>query len=224
MPIIYVIAGPNGIGKTTLRYNLIPQNTPVINSDEIAKQTRAAGVTINIQEFSNREASKLVNEQIEKRNSFAFETNLCDSDTWNFLIELQKTGYQLNVFFISTNDLAILNKRIAERVQTGDHYVRPDVVKERYLKSLQLLKHNYQKPDVLYLLDNSKEITLMAKFQSGKVVFLAEKLPGWIKEYIIPQFTPQEKAKTIRDLKNIDEVRKAYRTLKDENSTKRESK
>jgi predicted ABC-type ATPase len=40
MPTIYVIAGPNGIGKTTSTYDLIPQHIPIINSDEIAKEVK----------------------------------------------------------------------------------------------------------------------------------------------------------------------------------------
>jgi predicted ABC-type ATPase len=35
---LYVIAGPNGIGKTTSTLSLIPSGVPIINSDEIAKQ------------------------------------------------------------------------------------------------------------------------------------------------------------------------------------------
>ena len=56
MPILYVIAGPNGIGKTTSSYDLIPSNIPIINSDEIAKEVRSAGIILsgNTQEYSNR--------------------------------------------------------------------------------------------------------------------------------------------------------------------------
>ena len=53
MPTIYVIAGPNGIGKTTSSYDLVPANTPIINSDEIAKEVRNAGIiSLNTQEYS----------------------------------------------------------------------------------------------------------------------------------------------------------------------------
>jgi predicted ABC-type ATPase len=75
MPTIFVIAGPNGIGKTTSSYDLISKNIPLINSDEIAKEARIAGmVNVNIQEYSNQEAARLVDEQLNRRNSFAIET------------------------------------------------------------------------------------------------------------------------------------------------------
>jgi len=98
MPTLYVIAAPNGIGKTTSSYDVVPKNTPVINSDEIAKEARNVGLlSVNVQEYSNREAIRLVEEQREKRNSFAIETNLADIDTWKFLLEVQKTFSSINV-------------------------------------------------------------------------------------------------------------------------------
>jgi predicted ABC-type ATPase len=49
MPALYVIAGPNGIGKTTFSYDLVPANTPIINSKEIAKKIKATDLN-NIDE------------------------------------------------------------------------------------------------------------------------------------------------------------------------------
>jgi len=37
-PVLFVIAGPNGIGKTSSDYDFVPNNVPVINSDEIAAE------------------------------------------------------------------------------------------------------------------------------------------------------------------------------------------
>ena len=93
---LYVIAGPNGIGKTTSTYDLVPKTIPVINSDEIAKQVKLAGIAANIntQEFSNREAARLVEENIDKHISFGIETNLCDLETWKFLIGIQRCNWR----------------------------------------------------------------------------------------------------------------------------------
>ena len=43
-PILYVIAGPNGIGKTTSDFDLVANNIPVINSDEIAAEIKDSGL------------------------------------------------------------------------------------------------------------------------------------------------------------------------------------
>jgi predicted ABC-type ATPase len=52
-PTLYVLAGPNGIGKTTSFYDFVPQNMTFINADDIAKQLREKSGEVNIQEIAN---------------------------------------------------------------------------------------------------------------------------------------------------------------------------
>ena len=215
MPTLYVLAGPNGIGKTTSSYDLVPKNTPLINSDEIAKETRKAGhISVNTQEYSNREAIRLMEEQREQRNSFAIETNLADVDTWKFLLEVQKTGYNLHVKYLSTDDLEMLNTRITERFKQGEHYVNPEIVKERYINGLNLLNHYFNKPDILELFDNSKQMIRIAEINHGQILELADSVPEWITKYLGKHLQPGLKQeKPIKDM-TFDEVRKTYQEEK----------
>jgi predicted ABC-type ATPase len=64
-------------------------------------------------------------------------------------LKIQETGYHLPVNFISTNNLDTLNARINNRVKEGGHYVRPDIVEERYNTGLRLLNHYFDRPDHL---------------------------------------------------------------------------
>ena len=215
MPVLYVIAGPNGIGKTTSSYDLVPTNIPIINSDEIAKEVRNSGVlasNANTQEYANNEANRLIQEHLKRQVSFAMETNLADGDTWKFLIEVQKTGYQLHVIYVSTDDLEVLNCRIEGRVKQGDHYVRPDIVKERYLNGLGLLKHYFKIPNHLQLFDNSVASLLVAEIEFGQIISKNQSLPAWVLTYFGEYFEEQkEKQIEVRDLKNINEVRELYK-------------
>jgi predicted ABC-type ATPase len=223
MPILYVIAGPNGIGKTTSSYDLVPANIPIVNSDEIAKEARSAGiVSANTQEYSNQEANRLIKDQLEKRNSFAMETNLADDQTWKFLIETQKTGYDVHLIYLSTDKQEVLNSRIAERVILGDHYIRPDIVLQRYEASLSLLNHYFDKPVFLQLFDNTKSIELKAEVKQGEIVYLGEQLPEWITmnlgHHLKKELKQEAKqGRSFRELSTIDEVRKSYQQLKDKN-------
>ncbi len=219
MPKIYVIAGPNGIGKTTSSYDLVPSNTPIINSDEIAKEVRNSGIlaaNVNAQEYSNNEAMRLIQEHLDKRISFAIETNLADDNTWKFLIQIQKTGYQLHIIYVSTDDTDMLNRRIETRVKHGDHFVRPDIVKERYINGLALLSHYFAIPERLQLFDNSQTSILMAEIESGQVIARVEELPPWISKNFNSYFEDQMEEKIeARNLKDIDEVRKLYMKKKE---------
>ena len=101
MPVLYVIAGPNGIGKTTSTFDLVSSGVPVINSDEIARLIKnPASETRNMQEYSNHEAMRLMNGYLDSRSSFAIETNLADKDTWKSILKIQESGYQLEVIYI----------------------------------------------------------------------------------------------------------------------------
>jgi len=66
---------------------VIPLNTPIINSDEIAKEIKNTGIIPdgNTQEYSNSEAIRLMEEQRRSSNSFAIETNLwhLEVSAWN---------------------------------------------------------------------------------------------------------------------------------------------
>jgi len=185
MPTIFVIAGPNGIGKTTSFYDFLPKNIPVINSDEIAKEARAKElISSNTQEYSNREAARLIDDQINRRYTFAIETNLSDVETWKFLIKIRELGYELHVIYISTDQIDILNDRIKERVLLGEHYVRPDIVEQRYISGLKLLDHYFSYPDILKLFDNSSVMTQIGEFRRGEVVVRTERRPKWVEQYL----------------------------------------
>ncbi|HEV2478685.1 MAG TPA: hypothetical protein VGS79_03440 [Puia sp.] len=188
----------------------------MINSDEIAKEAREAGIlAVNSQEYSNQEASKLVEEYLQKRGSFAIETNLADVETWKFLVKVQQLGYELNVKYISTDKLELLNNRIAERVLLGDHFVRPDIVEQRYVAGLKLLDHYFDYPDILELFDNSKAMLLVAECRKGQIKMRTEVLPGWIVEYLGRHFTTSSTTDASpRSLSDIDAVRRSYQELK----------
>jgi len=39
-PSFYVVAGPNGVGKSTASFQYLPEGVELINSDDIARQIR----------------------------------------------------------------------------------------------------------------------------------------------------------------------------------------
>jgi len=211
-PVLYVIAGPNGIGKTTSDYYFLPANVPVINSDEIAAEFKRSGqAVVNTQEIANAKASELLDGYLNQGASVGFESNLCDVQTWKWLLEIQKKGYQIEVIYVSTNDLEVLNSRIQNRVQLGGHFVLPEVVRERYMAGLNLLNHYFDKPDKLRLFDNSVTMELVAEIANGQVLRKREKLPDWVDQYLGKRFIKEDQSEVkTRDMNSIDEVRRRY--------------
>ncbi len=88
-------------------------------------------------------------------------------ETWKFLIKTRQLGYELHVKYYSTTQLKVLNERIAIRVRLGDHFVRPDIVEQRYISGLKLLDHYFDYPDVLELFDNTDSMLLVGAGEAG---------------------------------------------------------
>lgn len=210
-PTIYVLAGPNGIGKTTINAFFIPAGVVFINADDIAKQLREKLGNTHTQELANAEALERMNHFIARKMSLAIETNLADNDTWQFLIRLQMTGYKVHIHFLGTSDVNICIDRVAVRYKQGGHFVRPDIVKMRYENGLTLLQFYKNIPDRLFLTDNSATYNqLCLEMHKGTVVFQIPELPAWI-EYVLNEPNPiKSSSNTIND---IEGIREKYRQL-----------
>jgi len=123
--------------------------------------------------------------------------------------------------YIPTDQLEILNNRIKERVLLGDHYVRPDIVEERYVSGLKLLDHYFGYPDILKLFDNSTVMTQVGEFRRGDIAMRLEQMPAWVEKYLGSHLKLKSDPNVAaKDLSDIDAVRKAYQSLKDRSREK----
>jgi predicted ABC-type ATPase len=149
MPELHVVAGPNGIGKTTIFKDLVPKGLEYLNADLIAKTIREKASGRNAQDIANQEAGKIFYQKANMQESFAIETNLWDVDTYKSFQDLQNKGYQIYIYFLSTDNVNICLERVNLRVKQGGHFVHPEVIQQRYTTGLALLKHYKNFPDVL---------------------------------------------------------------------------
>ena len=208
-PMLYILAGPNGIGKTSSFYDIIPQNMTFINADDIAKQLREKTGDVNIQEIANGEATKLMNNLIAQKANFGFETNLADNETWKFIENIQLIGYEIVVNFYCIDDVEICINRVFNRVKEGGHFVRPDIVRMRYENGLKLLKYYFNLPDKLILTNNADSPIEFLVAEKGEIIYRNENLPKWI----IP-LLPELKSDILVD-KSFDEIKQKYRNKGD---------
>jgi len=170
---VYIVAGPNGSGKTTFAIEFLPEHASCehfINADLIAKglspfSPGAAAIT----------AGKLVLEQIHqfanKGVDFAFETTLSGRLYVNLFNSLKKKGYRIHVFFlwIPKADLAV--SRIKSRVAQGGHDIPTKDVLRRFNRSITNFFTLYQSlADSWMLFDNAGIIPiLIAEGKNSKV-------------------------------------------------------
>lgn len=200
-PVLYILAGPNGIGKTTSFYDFVPQNFTFINADDIAKQLREKSGDMNIQEIANGEATSQMNQLIAKKVSFGFETNLADNETWKFIENIQLIGYQIIVDFFCVDSVQTCINRVNNRVKEGGHFVRADIIKMRYENGLKLLKYYKNVPNTLILTDNSNVPIKFVELNNGEIIFNKENAPFWIQNIFEKVVEKDDSNKTIEEIK-----------------------
>jgi len=160
VPNLYIIAGPNGSGKTTFVQKFLPfyaECLNFVNADLIA-----SGLSPFSPEIAAIKAGKLMLEQIHVYASqgvdFAFETTLAGKTYVALLRDLKKRDYKIHLYFLWLRNVNLGIKRIAERVRMGGHDVPEEVVRRRFKKGLYNFLHLY-KPylDSWVIFDNSTD-------------------------------------------------------------------
>ena len=208
---IYVVGGTNGVGKSTIREELLGPSIPYINADFIAKELRSQHASLMLAELARQFGSEQIKRYIAADESFAFENNLHEAKTYHWLEEMQKKGYRIELYYIGVNSLQITTKRIQERVKRGEHYVPADEVFARYENGLKLLRHYFSLPDKLLLIDNTEISQVCLQAEKG-IINLHHQGFNWVDDFLNSLQT--KNPVSIKDLSSIDEVRKLYETTK----------
>lgn len=213
-PSFYVVAGPNGVGKSTVVYDLIPTGVNQLNPDDIARQLRMHQPHKEIVlHLTNEELQRRIQNYLDAQESFGVETNLHDSATWQYFLAIQQTGFTFELLFLCTSYLNTLVKRVENRYYQGGHFVREDVIRGRYQSGLLLLNHYFDRPDVLTLIDASNEPRIIYKRINGQVIQQADPLPHWITTHLSTHFTlpkSNQPEPSTRTADTIEQVRALY--------------
>lgn len=189
-PVLIVIAGANGAGKTTITQQLLKykpwiQGLTMINPDVIAQERFNGWNDRDSILKAAQYAQDLRYQWLDERKSFGFETVMSSSEKIAFLKLAKKKGYFIRLLFVGTNSPTINAARVARRVMNGGHTVPIDKIISRYKKCLSNLEQVLNQLDRVYLYDNSIDeqlSTIVARFQDGVLVkkYTNNRLPDWI--------------------------------------------
>jgi predicted ABC-type ATPase len=172
-PKAYIIAGPNGVGKTTFAREFLPNYADCrnfVNADLMAQ-----GISPFSPETAAFRAGRLVLKEIalleRRRADFGFETTLSGRGYVNLIRRLKEAGYQVHFFFlwVPSVDLALL--RVKERVLRGGHDVPEGDVRRRFERSIKNFLIQYRSlADSWILFDNSAALpSIIALEEQGKL-------------------------------------------------------
>jgi len=133
-PVVYIIAGPNGSGKTTFARQFLPRYVKClefVNADYLAE-----GLSPLAPNRAAIQAGRLmlarINSLVSGKRSFGFETTLAGKSYVNLIQKLKALGYGVHLYFLWLPRVSIALQRIAQRVRKGGHDIPVEVVKRRF--------------------------------------------------------------------------------------------
>ncbi|MDR1983998.1 MAG: zeta toxin family protein [Prevotellaceae bacterium] len=180
MPKLYIIAGCNGAGKTTVSYTVLPgmlHCKEFINADEIAR-----GISpFNVEKTAiaaGRIMLMRIKELTEARVDFALETTLATRSYVPFVKYAQQKGYTVSLIYFWLNSPELAIQRVAERVAAGGHNIEEHIIRRRYTKGIHNLFGLYMGiVDYWLLVDNSvSPFNIIAEKEKKKKIQIKNRL------------------------------------------------
>ena len=191
-PVLIVIAGPNGSGKTSVTSKILHhewmEDSVYINPDIVAQERFGDWNSQDAIMKSVKYCEEWREKCLIEKQSLIFETVLSANDKIDFILRAKNAGYFVRIFFVCTNSPTINASRIARRVIEGGHDVPITKIISRYQKSVLNCKYISTKVDRTYLYDNSVENAeqqLLLRMSDGIIVKQYVKdLPEWAKQIV----------------------------------------
>lgn len=133
----WLIAGPNGVGKTTYAFRNVPAvsgSMNFVNLDEIAR-----GLSPLAPRLAEREAARIAlsraREFIAANTVFTMETTMSGHVHLGLMEEARRSGMSPALLYFSVRNPEICLQRISRRVSEGGHDVPEDIVRRRFVRS-----------------------------------------------------------------------------------------
>ena len=170
-PLLHIIAGPNGVGKSTFSARYVPTlDHPVdlVNPDDLGQgapdQNHPKG-PVSIA----RDVVTKINRLFADRNSFVLETTLSGMMQLRLAQRAIEQGWEVKVVFICVDSIELSTKRIQSRVDAGGHDVPESAVRRRFSRSICNLYKLVGVAHAIAIYDNSQtDFNLVATHDGAK--------------------------------------------------------
>lgn len=187
MPVLHLLAGPNGAGRTTYVRDVLGPVTglPFINADVIAAEgwpeapTEHAYAAARLAEAERRR-------RMAAGESFISETVFSHPSQVALVADASSLGYLVRLHVILV-PVELTVRRVAERARRGGHAVPETKIRQRYERLWSQIVAAIRLADVTEVLDNSSArhpFKPRAVYSRGSLVAEAD-WPRWVPEELL---------------------------------------
>ena len=188
-PVMCIVAGPNGSGKTTTTEQLLKNewgaDSLYINPDNIAKDIFGDWNSTEAVLKAAQKATEQRYECLKNGTDFVFETVFSSAEKMDFIQKAKDAGFFIRIFYVCTESPLINIIRIAQRYLNGGHEVPISKTISRYYSSLENISKAIKIADRVYLYDNSIENAaprLILRTVDGIIAKqYTDTLPDWVR-------------------------------------------
>ena len=179
MKTLYILAGANGSGKSTIAKELLPEEKIVyVNADDIARELCPTDMqSVRIQ--AGKELHARMGKLFSEGKSFALESTLSGIGHIKTIKKAHQLGYKVIIVYTFVDSPNDCIGRIQMRVKNGGHPVPAEDVIRRFTRSKQNFWHTYKELADAWVLyyNGGDDIISVAEQDRGKaIVIFAENL------------------------------------------------
>ena len=179
MKIYTIIAGVNGVGKSSLTGVLIGESNDlgvIIDTDKITAELGGDKL------MGGKAAIERINDSLEKGINFTQETTLSGSKTLRTVKRARERDYYIRLYYIGVNTAEESIKRIKNRVEKGGHAIADDDVLRRYAKRFDDLIAILPYCNEVKFYDNENGFVEKAEYRNGNLIIKSTDIPQWLSE------------------------------------------
>ena len=199
MPLLYIITGSNGAGKSTIGPSYIPMHLreSVFDGDKLYMKKRREYWQSGIR--SHKECKRLasayvqetfellVQQALSTMSDFAYEGHFTNHSTWSIPQLFKKKGYQIHLLYLGLTNVNLSELRVFERAKYGGHYVDPLTLRSNYYGNLEKLDIYFTLFDKVIIQDTSTIIhKALVELRNGKCYksIPINELPHWFVSHL----------------------------------------
>jgi len=188
-PRMIVVAGPPGSGKS-IAFPVGSFGVDSFNADDrsaVLNNGSYQGIPLEIRAVVNKNFERFVEDHIRNHQSFAIETTLRSTVTFDQADRARAEGFEVHMRYIALNDFAQNLNRVIARAQAGGHSAPADQLRKIHEASMKNLPRAVREMDEILVFDNTvpnREPQLVLSARSGCITYRRQPCPEWLRRVL----------------------------------------